>query len=248
MPDSEGDSQPNGEAALPAEESAAIDGEGQAVSRTPEREDESAAEILARPPFPRPRPGALRNILSTIAVGLIIVGLVLFFDRPGGAGGSEAITLTAGATGPAPRIGQEAPQFELLGLDGESFQLSDFRGQPVWISFWATWCPPCRAESPDMVTVYEANRDEGLVLIAISIAEGADTVRDYVERVGISYTVGLDQSTAVAATYRIVGIPTHLFIDRDGIVREFRIGSMSKGTMEKKVGAIMAPSAAAENG
>jgi hypothetical protein len=99
-----------------------------------------------------------------------------------------------------------------------------------------------------MVTVYEANRDEGLVLIAISIAESADTVRDYVERVGISYTVGLDQSTAVAATYRIVGIPTHLFIDRDGIVREFRIGSMSKGTMEKKVGAIMAPSAAAENG
>jgi peroxiredoxin len=242
MPDGEG------ETALPDEAPASSDEDREALPQPPEQEDESPAEILARTPFPRPRPGALRNIVATIAVGLVIVGLVLFFDRPGGEGSSESVTLTAGASGPAPRIGEPAPEFEVLGLDGETFRLSDFRGQPVWINFWATWCPPCRAETPDMQAVYEANQDAGLVLIALSIAESADTVRDYVERVGVTYTIGLDQSTAISATYRIVGLPTHFFIDRDGIVRELRIGSMSRGTMEKKVEAIMLPSEPEESG
>lgn len=243
MPDGEG------EGALPNEESTSSGGDQKALPRPPEESPESPGEILIRTPFPQPRPGALRNIVATIAVGLVIVGLVLFFDRPGGAGSSEAISLTAGASGPAPRIGEPAPEFEVLGLDGETFRLSDFRGQPVWINFWATWCPPCRSEmTPDMQAVYEANQEEGLVVIGLSIAESADTVRDYVERVGVTYTIGLDQDTAIAATYRIVGIPTHFFIDRDGIVRELRIGSMSRGTMEKKVEAIMSPTAAEEDG
>lgn len=205
--------------------------------------DESPLESLARAPFPRPRPGALRNIITTLAVGVAIVGLVWFFDKPGDAN-SQSITLTAAATGPAPRVDKPAPDFRVTTLDGQVFQLSDFRGRPVWISFWATWCPPCRAENPDIQAVYEANRDQGLVIIALSIGEGTDTVRDYVARTGLTYTIGLDQGTDIAAQYRIVGIPTHFFVDRDGIIREWRIGSMSEGTMQKKVAKIMAPSAA----
>ncbi len=206
--------------------------------------DESPVEILARTPFPRPRPGALRNIIATLAVGAVIVGLVWFFDNPGAAT-SQSITLTAAATGPAPRVDNPAPDFRVTTLDGQILQLSDFRGRPVWITFWATWCPPCRAENPDIQAVYEANRDQGLVIIALSIGEDADTVRSYVARTGLTYTIGLDQGTDIAAQYRIVGIPTHFFVDRDGIIRDWRIGSMSESTMRKKVDQIMGPSTAA---
>ncbi len=207
----------------------------------PDAPPEDADEDLFRTPFPRPRAGAVRNIVATIIVGLIIVGLVWFFDRPGGAANSQSITLSAAATGPAPRLDKEAPDFRVRGLDGKYYQLSDFRGRPVWINFWATWCPPCRAENPDIQETYEENKDDGLVLLALSIGEDADTVGGYVKRTGLTYTVALDQSTAIAAQYRIVGIPTHFFVDRDGILREWRIGSMSKKTMEKKVNEIMGP-------
>jgi len=81
-------------------------------------------------------------------------------------------------------------------------------------------------------------------VLAISIGEDPDTVSGYVKRTGTTFTVGVDQATSIAAQYRIVGIPTHFFVDRDGIVREWRIGSMSKKTMESKVREIMSPVAA----
>lgn len=198
-------------------------------------------EIVFRTPFPRPRVGALRNILATAFVGLAILGLVWYFDRPDTGGASQSITLTAAATGPAPRVGKEAPDFTVQALDGQYYKLSDFRGRPVWINFWASWCPPCRAENPDIQAVYDTNKADGLVVLGIAIGEEDGTVRGYVGRTNLTYTIGLDRGTDIAAAYRIVGIPTHFFVDRDGILREWRIGSMSKKTMEKKVAEIMAP-------
>ena len=83
-------------------------------------------------------------------------------------------------------------------------------------------------------------------MLALDIGEDTNTVRGYVKRTSLTYTVGLDQSTEIAARYRIVGIPTHFFVDRDGVLREWRIGSMSKKTMEKKVAEIMGPAAEEE--
>ncbi|MEK7248151.1 MAG: TlpA disulfide reductase family protein [Chloroflexota bacterium] len=196
-------------------------------------------EIIFRTPFPRPAAGALRNIVATIFVGIAIIGLVWYFDSPETAGSSQAITLTAVASGPAPKVGKEAPDFRVQGLDGQFYQLSDFRGKPVWINFWASWCPPCRAENPDIQAVYEANKADGLVVLGIAIGEDDGTVRGYAGRTNLTYTIGLDRGTDIAAAYRIVGIPTHFFIDRDGILREWRIGSMNHKTMEKKVAVIM---------
>jgi thiol-disulfide isomerase/thioredoxin len=202
---------------------------------------EPPPEIIFRTPFPRPRVGALRNIVATALVGVVILGLVWYFDSPSGTGSSQSFTPTGVASGPAPKIGSPAPDFTLKGLDGQSYTLSDFRGQPVWINFWASWCPPCRAENPDIQALYEANRDEGLVVLGIAVGEEDGAVRGYMERTGLTYLAGLDRSTDIAATYRIVGIPTHFFIDRDGVLREWRIGSMSRNTMEKKVAEIMVP-------
>ncbi len=77
------------------------------------------------------------------------------------------------------------------------------------------------------------------MVLGIAIGEEDGNVRGYVERTGLNYTIGLDRGTDIAAAYRIVGIPTHFFIDKDGILREWRIGSMSKKVMEKNVAKIM---------
>jgi len=211
---------------------------------------EAPAPIGERLPPSQPRqgPGLIRNIITAVIVGAVIVGAVWYFDRPGSAISSQAVRVTASASGVAPRVGKEAPDFQVTGTDGQPYQLSQFRGQPVWLSFWATWCPPCRAENPDIQSVYEANRDQGLVVLALSIGEDGDTVRNYASRVGLTYTMGLDQTTEVAALYRIAGIPTHFFIDRNGIIREWRIGGLSKKVMEKKVQEIVASAGAGQPG
>ena len=196
-------------------------------------------EIAFRTPFPRPRVGALRNILVTVAVGAVIIGLIRFLDRPAGAGASQAVTVTAAVSGPPPRVGKPAPDFTVQTLDGKTLRLSELRGQPVWINFWATWCPPCRAENPDIEAVYREYKDRGLVIVAISIGEDADTVRGYIGRTGLTYAVGLDSGTDIAAAYRIVGIPTHFFVDASGVLRAWRIGSMYKKVMQKKVSEIL---------
>lgn len=189
----------------------------------------------------RPSPGALRNVVATVLVGIAIAAIVWFFDRPGSAT-SQAVTVTASAQGAAPRIGRPAPDFEMTLLDGTTARLSDYRGRPVWINFWASWCPPCRAENPDIQEVYDAHRDEhGLVLLAPAIGERAGDVAAYMERADLSYPVGLDSDTQIAANYRILGIPTHVFVDADGVIREIRVGAMSKKTMEKNVEKLLTP-------
>jgi peroxiredoxin len=203
----------------------------------PESEDEQFGEYF-RTPFRRPSAGSIRNIVGTLVVALLIIGVVWFLGRSDSAT-SQAITLTASAVGPAPHLEEPAPDFELTTLEGETVRLSDYKGKPVWISFWASWCPPCRAENPDIQEMYDKYKDQGLVILAPAIGEEQGAVSGYVKRTGLTFTVGLDQTTQIAANYRIVGIPTHFFIDPDGVLQVWRIGSMSKGTMEKNIEKIL---------
>jgi len=193
--------------------------------------------------FARALPGAVRNVLTSIIVGAMIAGLVWYFDRQESDATSSSVNLTAAASGPAPKVGMPAPDFRLVGLDGKPIQLSELRGHPVWLTFWATWCPPCRAENPDIQAVYAAKKDSGLVVLAVNIGEEPATVRGYAERTGLSFSIVLDAATEVASMYRSTGIPMHFFIDADGIVRDWRIGTMSKKAMDSKVESILTASA-----
>jgi peroxiredoxin len=143
--------------------------------------------------------------------------------------------------GGAPQIGKPAPDFVLTMTDGTTQQLSSFKGKPVWINFWASWCPPCRAENPDIQDVYNQYHDsDGLVFLAPALGEAADSVTSYMDRADLHYPVGVDSDTQIAANYRVLGIPTHIFVDRDGIIKDMRIGGLSKKTMEKRVAAVIA--------
>ena len=144
------------------------------------------------------------------------------------------------------RVGDRAPEFtgttptgetvQLADLSGNPIRLADLRGRPVWINFWATWCPPCQAETPILRDVYNAYADDGLALVAISVQETtADDVRAYVERYGLQYTVGFDATSAVFHTYRAFGLPTQLFLDRDGVIRKVVLGPISRSEAESTV-------------
>ena len=147
-------------------------------------------------------------------------------------------------------LGQKAPELsgedggktvQLTDLGGRPITLASLKGHPVWINFWATWCPPCQRETPVLRDAYEAHKSEGLVLIGIDVQEPADTVRPYVERYGLTQTIGLDVTGAVFRTYRIFGLPSHYFIDRDGVVRGRDFGPLTREQVETQLKVILTP-------
>lgn len=133
-----------------------------------------------------------------------------------------------GAPAPAP-AGKVAPDFELQGLDGQAVSLSGLRGKPVMLNFWASWCGPCREEMPYLQEVSEDREwaERGLVILAVNIGESPATARKFMEDNGFSFRVLLDTDQSVASDYNIRAIPTTIFIDENGIVRDEKIGSFS---------------------
>ena len=123
-----------------------------------------------------------------------------------------------------------APDFQLSDLEGRTVSLSDFRGKPVLLNFWATWCGPCRAEMPFIQDVFEDKRfsEKGLVIVAVNLGESRSKVVQFMEDYGLSFDVLLDTSRNVGQAYNIRGIPTTFFIDKDGIIKDIKIGAFSK--------------------
>src|SRR5439155_21392245 len=134
------------------------------------------------------------------------------------------------------------PDFSLEALDGEVVKLSDLRGQPVFINFWATWCGPCKIEMPDIEQVYQANRDRGLVVLGVDVQESGPKVQEYLANAGngkYSWRFVLDRSGQTMLDYRVTGIPSSFFVDRDGVIRDIIIGSTSRPAMETKVARLL---------
>lgn len=137
---------------------------------------------------------------------------------------------------PAPVIGHPAPDFALPTLDGETIRLSDFKGKPVLINFWATWCGPCRSEFPDFQKAWVDNADK-LVIIGINntITDQKDQVPGFVQEFGVTFPIVLDESGDTSKAYNILGLPTSIFIDRNGNVNEIFTGPINKAYIEAKL-------------
>ncbi len=128
-----------------------------------------------------------------------------------------------------------APELSLTTLDGQPASLADYRGQVLIVNLWATWCPPCKAEMPDLKAYYEAHRDEGLVLVAINIQEPAERVRPFVQAYGLPFPVWLDPEGASTAAFRTQGLPSTFVIDPEGRIRLIWYGRTSKALLEQYV-------------
>lgn len=130
-----------------------------------------------------------------------------------------------GGTGADPiERGSVAPTFELEQLDGAPISLESRRGQVVLINFWATWCEPCKLEMPAMDRLYQAHRDAGFELLAISVGEEAELVRTFRDELGFSFPVLLDPDRVASTAYQTYRFPESYLIDRDGVVVERYIG------------------------
>jgi len=172
---------------------------------------------------------------TIIAVVLIAGGGWIIFSRSL-VGGNIATDQTAINLEPAPVAGHPAPDFELVSTDGETIRLSDFRGQPVIVNFWATWCGPCRAEFPDFQEASVDNADR-LVIIGVNntTADQPDQVVPFMQEFGITFPIVLDETGETVKEYRILGLPTTVFIDSNGIVNEVFTGPINKAYIESKI-------------
>ncbi len=112
-------------------------------------------------------------------------------------------------------------------LAGREVALSQFKGKVVIVDFWATWCPPCRAEMPFYVNLYKKLADRGLVIVGISLdAQGPGVVRKFVDSMGITYPIVMGDEEVTTA-YKVELMPTTFVVDREGRIRHSKIGAVS---------------------
>jgi len=151
---------------------------------------------------------------------LLALGLVWIF-----ANRVSSDRLMAGAL-PQPYEGFPAPDIELATVDGTMVKLSDLRGQPIILNFWASWCPPCRAEMPAIQAVYQAYHNDGLMILAVN-ASNQDDLTDanaFVTGLQLTFPIYFDQTGHAQDAYKVSALPTTFFIDRDGIIQSVVIG------------------------
>lgn len=141
----------------------------------------------------------------------------------------------------APQRNFIAPSFALSSVMGDKFDLSTLKGQVVLVNFWATWCPPCRAEMPAIDAVYRARKDAGFIVLAVDLQEDSAQVKAFRDQFNLSFPLLLDADGEVSLRYQIRGLPTSFFLDRRGIIREMVIGGvMAREFIEGQVVPLLA--------
>lgn len=208
--------------------------------------------IEERPQNRRAWSGALRSLVLPAVIVATIVGALMWIERRDGGGGSGdgrygivelPPALNTTGRSPSSDVGRAAPDFLLQTADGGELRLSDLRGKPVLVNFWASWCAPCRKEMPEIVRAYKEHRDDGLEVVAIDLQENADVVREFADEYGMEFHVAIDRTGQVATAWRIggpvEGIPSSYFIDSNGVVRGRYFGPMTEEELASQLKAIL---------
>ncbi len=134
--------------------------------------------------------------------------------------------------------GRMAPDFSLVSTEGKTVKLSDFRGKVVVLDFWATWCPPCKAEIPDFIKLYSKYKDSGFQMLGVSVDQGGlGDVIPFMKSYGINYPILMANSRVVSSYGGIRGIPTTFVIDKEGKIRAsyegYRPASVFEGLVKQ---------------
>jgi peroxiredoxin len=211
--------------------------------------------------------GIIRRIIYPLAVIAVIAGVIWYIER----GDDGAVSPGGEKYGPvdipaelrlpgikvAPEKGAMTPDFLLENLDGGELRLSDLRGKPLIINFWATWCAPCRKEMPQFVAAYDKYRSDGLEIVAVNLQEGKSIASGFAEDYGMDFTVAIDVDGEVGGQYHLLGLPTTYFVGRDGIIRSVFTGpfeaeesgtsvqgAIEASELEQRIAEILAPEGA----
>ena len=128
-----------------------------------------------------------------------------------------------------------ALDFKLIDLNGKEVSLSDFKGKKVFLNFWASWCPPCISEMPDIEKLYTETKDSDLVILAVNLGEDKATVKDFSDTNKYNFKILLDTDQSVGKQYNISAIPTSYFIDKEGNIVSTVKGSISLEKMKSYI-------------
>ena len=143
------------------------------------------------------------------------------------------------SSSPSPREGFLAPDFTLDTIGGNQVTLSELRGQIVVVNFWATWCLPCREETPALEKSYEQYKESGVIILGVNLTnqDSMSDIESFVQEFRLTYPILLDRDGTVSNhLYQIRGLPTTFFVNRDGIIRTVVVGGpMSETFIRSKI-------------
>ena len=126
----------------------------------------------------------------------------------------------------SPLIGHPAPSFVFNLFDGKRISLQDLRGKVVFLNFWASWCPPCRAEAKELEASWQKFKDKGIVFLGVNIQDKDPAAMEFISEFGITFPNGRDASGRIAVDYGVWGIPETFFIDTEGRITYKHVGSL----------------------
>jgi len=164
-----------------------------------------------------------RRLLITLAVILPLIGILAYgFIR------DPRYIKT-------PLIGRQAPPFAVTLFDGRKLSLEDLRGKVVFLNFWASWCPPCRAEAREIEATWQRVKDQDVIFLGIDIQDTEEDARAFLKEFNVTYPNGRDASGKVAIDYGVWGIPETFFIDRQGRITYKHVGTLGPALITAKL-------------
>lgn len=150
-----------------------------------------------------------------------------------------ALLAACGGEEPAPVVGRPAPDFTVDSLEPEPLALQSFRGRPVVLNFFATWCGPCRDELPAFQAQAGKHAEAGLAVLLIDLQEDPDDVAVFLHELKIDLPTGIDRTGEVTKRYRVRGLPSTFFIDRQGVIRAVQMGALDERLLESGISKII---------
>lgn len=180
------------------------------------------------------------RVTSIVLVGIVAVvaGVIVLntpIAGPGGEGSPGASSFIVGS----PLLGKPAPDFTLTSLDDTPVRLSDYRGRPLIVNFWASWCIPCRDEFPQFVAARAQHAAEGLEILGIIRQDAADAAAAFARQHGASWPLLMDPEETAWKSYQGLGVPSTYFIDRQGVVRATSLGPVSASALPTQLAKIL---------
>lgn len=165
-------------------------------------------------------------MIKKIMAVCILMGLITFAIVQSFLGGNEQATLKREQTIEGLKEGDQAPNFTLQTLAGETVSLENYKGKKVVLNFWATWCTPCRAEMPDLQKYYDQNRTGDYEILAINLDYRND-VQGFVDEMQITFPIVLDTKKDVQEAYEVLNLPSTYFIDESGVIVNRHLGQIT---------------------
>ena len=162
-------------------------------------------------------------------LAILIAGFTIFLAI--GVMGTTTATSRSGKE----LVGKKAPSFVAPKVGGQLVSLENYKNRPLVLNFWASWCPPCRDETPGMERIWRKYEDQGVVILGINVQDGEKEAERYISEFGVTFSNALDLDGSITVDYGVTGLPVTFFIDNDSVVTGRWVGSISEDRLDNWV-------------